>query len=51
MLVTRAGIQKGDDVLVIGSGGGVNSLSIQIAKHFGANVHVVAGGSEKEEEG
>ena len=47
MLVTRAGIQKGDDVLVIGSGGGVNSLSIQIAKHFGANVHVVAGGSEK----
>ncbi|MEC7713179.1 MAG: alcohol dehydrogenase catalytic domain-containing protein, partial [Candidatus Thermoplasmatota archaeon] len=47
MLVTRAGIQKGDDVLVMGSGGGVNSLSIQIANHFGANVHVVAGGSEK----
>ena len=47
MLVGRAGIQKGDNVLVIGSGGGVNSLSIQIAKHFGADVHVVAGGSEK----
>tara|TARA_B100000886_G_scaffold202362_1_gene139757 strand:- start:3062 stop:4087 length:1026 start_codon:yes stop_codon:yes gene_type:complete len=47
MLVTRAGIQKGDNVLVIGSGGGVNSLSIQIAKYFGAEVHVVAGGSEK----
>ena len=47
MLVTRAGIQKGDNVLVMGSGGGVNSLSIQIAKHFGAEVHVVAGGPEK----
>ncbi|MFL2941414.1 MAG: zinc-binding dehydrogenase [Candidatus Poseidoniales archaeon] len=47
MLVIRAGIQKGDNVLVMGSGGGVNSLSIQIAKHFGAEVHVVAGGSEK----
>ena len=34
-------------MLVVGSGGGVNSLSIQIAKHFGAEVHVVAGGSEK----
>ena len=47
MLVTRAGIQKGDNVLVMGSGGGVNSLSIQIAKHFGAEVHVVAGGAKK----
>ncbi|HJN32057.1 MAG: zinc-binding dehydrogenase [Candidatus Poseidoniia archaeon] len=47
MLVIRASIQKGDNVLVMGSGGGVNSLSIQIAKHFGADVHVVAGGSEK----
>ena len=47
MLVTRAGIQKGDNVLIMGSGGGVNSLSIQIAKHFGAEVHVVAGGAEK----
>ena len=47
MLVSRAEIQKGDNVLVIGSGGGVNSLSIQIAKHFGAEVHVVAGGAEK----
>ena len=47
MLVTRAGIQNGDNVLVMGSGGGVNSLSIQIAKHFGAEVHVVAGGAEK----
>ena len=47
MLVKRAKIQKGDNVLVMGSGGGVNSLSIQMAKHFGATVHVVAGGSEK----
>ncbi|MEO2180381.1 MAG: alcohol dehydrogenase catalytic domain-containing protein, partial [Candidatus Poseidoniia archaeon] len=47
MLVKRAEIQNGDNVLVMGSGGGVNSLSIQIAKHFGATVHVVAGGSEK----
>ena len=47
MLVTRAGIQKGDNVLVMGSGGGVNSLSIQIAKYFGAEVHVVAGGAKK----
>jgi|TARA_B110000240_G_C13442536_1_gene428804 NADPH:quinone reductase-like Zn-dependent oxidoreductase len=47
MLVKRAEIQKGDNVLVMGSGGGVNSISIQMAKHFGATVHVVAGGSEK----
>ena len=47
MLVTRAGIQNGDNVLVMGSGGGVNSLSVQIAKYFGAEVHVVAGGAEK----
>ena len=47
MLVKRAKIQKEDNVLVMGSGGGVNSLSIQMAKHFGATVHVVAGGSEK----
>ena len=47
MLVTRAKIQKGDNVLVMGSGGGVNSLSVQIAKHFGAEVHVVAGGAKK----
>jgi NADPH:quinone reductase-like Zn-dependent oxidoreductase len=47
MLVKRAEIQEGDNVLIMGSGGGVNSLSIQMAKHFGATVHVVAGGSEK----
>ncbi len=47
MLVTRAGIKPGEDVLVIGAGSGVGSAAIQVAKLFGARVIAVAGGDEK----
>jgi NADPH:quinone reductase-like Zn-dependent oxidoreductase len=47
MLVTRAGIRPGEDVLVIGAGSGVGSAAIQVAKLFGARVIAVAGGDEK----
>jgi NADPH:quinone reductase-like Zn-dependent oxidoreductase len=47
MLIHRAGLRVGESVLVVGSGGGVNSMAIQIAKLAGATVYVVAGSAEK----
>jgi NADPH:quinone reductase-like Zn-dependent oxidoreductase len=41
-LIVRGGLQAGESVLIVGSGGGVNSASIQIAKYGGAKVYVVA---------
>ena len=40
-LVKRGGLQKGETVLVVGAGGGVNTASIQIAKFIGAPVVVI----------
>jgi NADPH:quinone reductase-like Zn-dependent oxidoreductase len=47
MLIHRARLRAGESVLVVGAGGGVNSMAIQIAKLAGAHVYVVAGNSEK----
>jgi NADPH:quinone reductase-like Zn-dependent oxidoreductase len=47
MLVARAELQPGEDVLVLGAGSGVGSAAIQIAKFFGANVIATAGSDEK----
>ena len=47
MLIHRARLRAGESVLVVGSGGGVNSMAIQIAKLAGAMVYVVAGNREK----
>jgi NADPH:quinone reductase-like Zn-dependent oxidoreductase len=47
MLVTRAELQPGEDVLVLGAGSGVGIAAIQIAKFFGANVIATAGSAEK----
>ena len=47
MLIHRARLQTGERMLVVGSGGGVNSTAIQLGCHLGAEVHVVAGGPEK----
>ncbi len=47
MLIHRAKLRVGESVLVVGAGGGVNSMAIQIAKHAGAVVYVVAGDAEK----
>ncbi|MFQ6077690.1 MAG: zinc-binding dehydrogenase [Thermodesulfobacteriota bacterium] len=47
MLIHRARLRAGESVLVVGAGGGVNSMAIQIAKLAGAMVYVVAGNKEK----
>ena len=47
MLVTRAKIQPGEDVLILGAGSGVGSAAIQIAKFFAARVITTAGSQQK----
>jgi NADPH:quinone reductase-like Zn-dependent oxidoreductase len=47
MLVGRAELQPGEDVLILGAGSGVGSAAIQIAKFFGARVLATAGTDEK----
>lgn len=49
MLIHRAKLKAGESVLVVGAGGGVNSMATQIAKLAGASVYVVASNSEKAE--
>ncbi len=46
-LVTRGRLQAGETVLVVGASGGVNTASIQIAKHLGARVIVIGSNAEK----
>ena len=47
MLVTRARVRAGEDVLVIGAGSGVGSAAIQIARLHGARVIATAGSTAK----
>jgi NADPH:quinone reductase-like Zn-dependent oxidoreductase len=47
MIVTRAGLKAGEDVLVIGAGSGVGSAAIQLAKLMQARVIAVAGSDAK----
>ncbi len=47
MLIRRAGLRAGESVLIVGAGGGVNSMAIQIAKLAGARIYVVCGNEEK----
>ena len=47
MLIARAELQPGEDVLVLAAGSGVGSAAIQIAKFFGARVIATAGSDEK----
>ena len=46
-LVKRGNIQKGETVLIVGAGGGVNTASIQIANYLGAQVMVVGSDANK----
>lgn len=46
-LVTKGNLQKNESVLIVGASGGVNSASIQVAKHIGADVIVVGSNDEK----
>jgi NADPH:quinone reductase-like Zn-dependent oxidoreductase len=47
MLVTRANVQPGEDVLIHAAGSGVGSIGIQVAKLRGARVLATAGSDEK----
>lgn len=47
MLVTRAGVRAGEDVLIHAAGSGVGSIGIQVAKLQGARVIATAGSDEK----
>jgi NADPH:quinone reductase-like Zn-dependent oxidoreductase len=47
MLVTRAKVRPGEDVLVLGAGSGVGQAAIQIAWLHGARVFATAGNEEK----
>lgn len=47
MLVGRAAVRAGEDVLVIGAGSGVGSAAVQIARMLGARVIATAGSAEK----
>ncbi len=47
MLMTRAQVKAGDDVLIIGIGGGVALAALQIAKAAGARVIVTSSSDDK----
>ncbi|MGD2184809.1 MAG: zinc-binding dehydrogenase [Desulfobacterales bacterium] len=47
MLIHQAALRAGESVLVVGAGGGVNSMAIQIAKLAGAFVYAVASNEKK----
>lgn len=47
MVVTRAAVQPGDEVLIWGIGGGVAQAALQIAKQRGARVWVTSGSDAK----
>ena len=47
MLIERARLAPGEDVLIIGAGSGIGSAAVQIAKLTGARVIATGGGDEK----
>lgn len=47
LLTTKAAVQPGETVLVLGAGGGVSSAAIQIAKHAGARVIATSSTADK----
>ncbi len=47
MLNTRAQLQSGESVLIVGAGGGLNSFALQLAKSSGANVIALTSSKEK----
>ena len=47
MLFKRAGLRAGESVLIVGAGGGVNSVALQLAKWAGATVYALTSTAEK----
>ncbi|MDY7078167.1 MAG: zinc-binding dehydrogenase [Chloroflexota bacterium] len=50
MLIHRARLRAGESVLIVGAGGGVNSMAIQIAKLAGGAVYALTSTEEKMEQ-
>ena len=48
-LRNKGNIQKGHKVLIAGSGGGVGTYAVQLARHFGADVTAVCSAKNKEQ--
>ncbi len=48
-LVARAGLKRGESLLVTGASGGVSTMAIQIGRHLGATVFAVTSGEENAE--
>lgn len=46
-LIRRGHLEKGETVLIVGAGGGVNTASVQIAKYIGAQVVIVGSDAHK----
>ena len=47
MLVTQSGLKAGETVLLVGTGGGVNTAALQIAKHLDASVIALTSSDRK----
>jgi NADPH:quinone reductase-like Zn-dependent oxidoreductase len=47
MLVVAGEVRPGETVLIVGAGGGVNSIAVQLAKLAGARVFALTSGPEK----
>jgi NADPH:quinone reductase-like Zn-dependent oxidoreductase len=46
-MVKRGNVKAGETVAIVGAGGGVNSASIQVAKHLGARIIVIGSNTKK----
>lgn len=47
MLVTRAQLQPGEDILIWGASSGIGAIAVQLAKLYGARVIATVGSAEK----
>jgi NADPH:quinone reductase-like Zn-dependent oxidoreductase len=47
MLFKRANLRPGESVLIVGAGGGVNSMALQLAKWAGATVYALTSSEDK----
>ena len=47
MLVHRAQLKPGETIAIVGAGGGVNHLAVQVAKCLGATVYAITSSEEK----